>query len=133
MNSSTKIPFLIAGLLAVAALNVTANVIVKDMHTQMLSKAVKSQKGVIMVVSDRGAVAADAAFLLSEQVAHNPGYLPLLMVPLESQVKTYAEELGLDKQALPAIIFYDKSGNEIGRVIGTKTVAHTPANVIRKG
>lgn len=107
-----------ASLLAFIAFNLTAETIIQDIHSSVVKKAHLSEKGVIMVMSNSGNVAAESAYLLSEQLSHNPGYLPLLMVPKAAQINAYANQLGLSEETLPALIFYDKAGVEIGRVIG---------------
>jgi hypothetical protein len=117
-NSSTKISFLMAGLLAFFTFNLTAETVIQDIHSSVVQKAHNSEKGVIMVLSASGDVAAQSAYLLSEQLSHNPGYLPLLMVPKEPQLNAYANQLGLSKDTLPAVIFYDKAGVELGRMTG---------------
>jgi len=116
-SDSLKIPILLVGLLALPALNVLADTNLDGVRNLVMQAVKESEKGVIMVVSERGQVAADAAYLLSEQLENNPGYKPLLMVPMESQLKASLKELALSKDALPAVIFFNKSGKEIARVV----------------
>lgn len=113
-----KIPVLLAGLLALSTFNTMADPYYDGVRNLVMQAAKESDKGVIMVVSERGPEAADAAYLLSEQLENNPGYKPLLMVPMDSQLKASLVELSLHKDALPAVIFYDKKGKEVGRVVG---------------
>ena len=116
-GSSTRIPFLIAGFLAAITFNVTAETNLDGVRNLVMQTAKESDKGVIMMISERGHVAADAAYLLSAQLEQNPGYKPLLMVPMESQLKASLKELALSKDALPAVIFFNKAGQEVARVI----------------
>lgn len=130
MKSNIKDGLLFGGLLALVALSAPADAEPKNLHeikiknevvNKVIEKASQTEKGVIMVVSDRGEVAKEAAYLLSEQIQYNAGYLPLLMVPnANERNNAYALQLGLAKQDLPAIIFYNKAGNEIGRVLAAK-------------
>ena len=115
-----------ASILASTALAVTAlTVIAKssptfDIHTSVVTKAAESKKGVIMVLTERGDVAAEAAYMLSTQIKQNEGYLPLLMVADKEKVPGYMSALSLPAASLPAMIFFDKSGKELGRVVATK-------------
>jgi len=116
-------PFFIAltAVVAVTSLGVTAKVNSEsnDFRTSVLQKAQQSEKGVIVMLSERGQIAADAAYLLSEQLQQNPGYQPLLIVPENAKLQGYKKSLVLNDEALPALIFFDKSGKELNRVTGT--------------
>lgn len=107
---------------AITALTAIAGTPQSDLKSSVMAKAVDSKKGVIVVLSDRGEIAADAAFLLSAQLKQNPGFSPLLVVPERDKLQGYMKTLALQSQALPAVIFFDKSGKEIGRVVGAKPV-----------
>lgn len=129
MKTNTKAVMSIGGLLTLVALNVAAETVSKNLYSmniknetvsKVLDKASKSEKGVIMVVSDRGEEAENAAVLLSEQVQYNLGYLPLLMVSTDRRSDIYVYEFGLAKQDLPAIIIFNKSGMETGRILAIK-------------
>jgi hypothetical protein len=89
----------------------------KDFKSNVVAKAANSSKGVIVVLTERGEVAADAAYLLASQLEQNPGFKPMLMaeepVKLDSMMKT----LSLPSGSLPAVIFYNKSGKELSRVV----------------
>jgi hypothetical protein len=120
-------PFFIAltAVVAVTSLGVTAKVNSEsnDFRTSVLHKAQQSQKGVIVMLSERGKIAAEAAYLLSEQLQQNPGYQPLLIVPEDGKLQGYKKSLALNDEALPALIFFDKSGKELNRVTGTLPIA----------
>lgn len=88
-----------------------------EFHTSVVTKAAQSDKGVIVVLTARGPEAAEAAFMLATQIEQNKGFLPLLMVVDESKMAGYMNALSLPAAALPAVIFYNKSGQELGRVI----------------
>ncbi|HZV97462.1 MAG TPA: hypothetical protein VFF74_00585 [Methylophilaceae bacterium] len=107
---------------AITALTATAGTTQSDLKSSVMAKAADSKKGVIVVLSDRGDIAADAAFLLSAQLKQNPGFAPLLVVPERDKLQGYMKTLALPSQALPAVIFFNKSGKEIGRVVGAKPV-----------
>lgn len=120
-------PFFVAltAVVAVTSLGVTAKVNSEsnDFRTNVLHKAQQSQKGVIVMLSERGTIAAEAAYLLSEQLQQNPGYQPLLIVPENDKLQGFKKSLALNDEALPALIFFDKSGNELNRVTGTLPIA----------
>lgn len=101
-----------------------------DIHNTVVTKAAKSEKGVVMVFTERGNVAAEAAYLLLAQVKQNEGYEPLLLAIDNEKMAGYKAALGLPNSALPAVIFFNKSGEEIARVVPAKSTmtrpAHTP-------
>jgi hypothetical protein len=115
----------LSSLFAVTSLTATAEapVVHSDFKSSVMAKAAESQKGVIVVISDRGAVAADAAYLLSAQLKQNPGFVPLLLVPENEKLEGYMRTLALPRESLPAVIFFNKSGKELGRVIGAQPTA----------
>lgn len=98
------------------------------------SHAAKS--GVIVAVTERGAVAADTAWLLSKQVKPDNGYTPMLLALKPDEKEVTLKTLHLAENELPALIFYDGHGQEINRIVGvlpTNTVKQTiPSNSIGK-
>jgi hypothetical protein len=125
-NSSTKIPFIFAAVLMAVALNVTAEVKAKS-KLPAANNFNNNNKGMIMVVSESGQAASEAAYLLAGIVAHNPGYAPLLIVPAATKSKQSlrenktAQELNLAEADLPAVIFFNKAGKEIARLVQIKS------------
>ena len=118
---SMRASILLSTALAVTALTVIAKTSPTfDFHTSVVTKAAQSEKGVIVVLTERGPVAAEAAYMLATQVEQNDGFLPLLMVADKSKIAGYMTALSLPAASLPAVIFYNKSGQELGRVIATK-------------
>jgi hypothetical protein len=121
---------ILSTLLAVSALTVLAKTSPTfDIHSNVVSKAAESKKGVIMVLAERGPEAADAAMLLLAQVKQNDGYAPLLMVADKEKLSGYMTTLALPKASLPAVIFFNKSAKEMSRVVASesadiKHVAH---------
>ena len=109
-------------LLAVTSLTAIAEAqaVHSDFKSSVMAKAAESQKGVIVVLSDRGEVAADAAYLLAAQLKQNPGFVPLLLVAEHERLEGYMRTLALPRESLPAVIFFNKSGKELGRVIGVQ-------------
>ena len=93
-----------------------------DFKSTVMAKAASSNKGVIVVLTERGDVAADAAYLLVTQLAQNPGYKPLLMAEAPEKLDAYMKTLSLPSGSLPAVIFFNKSGKELGRVISAMPV-----------
>jgi hypothetical protein len=120
-------PFFVAltAVVAVTSLGVTAKVNSEsnDLRTSVIQKGQQSQKGVIVMLSERGTIAAEAAYMLSEQLQQNPGYQPLLVVAENDKLQGYKKSLSLNDEALPALIFFDKSGKELNRVTGTLPIA----------
>jgi hypothetical protein len=113
----------VSTLLAVSALTVLAKTSPTfDLHSNVVSKAAQSEKGVIMVLAPRGPEAADAAMLLLAQVKQNEGFAPLLMVADKEKLSGYMTTLALPKASLPAVIFFNKSAKELGRVVATESV-----------
>lgn len=122
-NLSKRTSVVVSTLLAVSALTVLAKTSPTfDIHTSVVSKAAQSEKGVILVLTERGPVAADAAYMLLAQVKQNEGFAPLLMVADKEKVGGYMQTLALPKASLPALIFFNKSGKELGRVVATESV-----------
>ena len=74
-----------------------------------------------MVFTERGNVAAEAAYLLLAQTKQNDGYAPLLLAVESEKMAGYKAALGLPHSALPAVIFFNKSGKEIARVVPAKS------------
>lgn len=98
-----------------------------DIHNTVVAKAAKSEKGVVMVFTERGNAAAEAAYLLLAQVKQNEGYEPLLLAIESEKISGYKAALGLPNTALPAVIFFDKTGEEIARVVPAKSSMTRPA------
>jgi spermidine/putrescine-binding protein len=118
---SMRASVLLSTVLAITALTVIAKTSPTfEFHTSVVTKAAQSEKGVIVVLTERGDVAAEAAYMLATQIKQNEGFLPLLMVADKSKMAGYMEALSLPAASLPAMIFYNKSGQELGRVIATK-------------
>ncbi|MFZ3086793.1 MAG: hypothetical protein WA123_01865 [Methylotenera sp.] len=115
-------PLFVSTILALGALTVFAkNSPTFDIHTSVISKAVQSENGVILVLTERGDIAAEAAYLLLAQTKQNEGYAPLLMAVEDDKVAGYKIALGLPNASLPAVIFFNKSGKEIVRVVAAKS------------
>ena len=122
---SMRTSVLLSTMLAATALTVLAKTSPTfDFHTSVVTKAAQSEKGVIVVLTERGPKAAEAAYMLAMQMKQNEGFLPLLMVADKSKITGYMNALSLPAASLPAVIFYNKSGQEMGRVIATQ-----PSNI----
>lgn len=100
-----------------------------DIHTSVISKAAQSEKGVILVLTERGEVAAEAAYLLLAQIQQNRGYAPLLLAVESDKAAGYKSALNLPEASLPVVIFFNKSGKEIARVVSAKSAMIKYANV----
>ena len=88
------------------------------LRQDILASAHGAKKGVILAVTERGEVAAETAWLLSAQVTRDADYVPLLRVLKPGEREQVLKSLGLPETALPALIFYDRNGREINRVVG---------------
>ena len=132
---SSKVVIVISALLTLGALTVIAKTSPTfDIQTSVITKGAESEKGVILVLTERGSVAAEAAYMLSTQMHQNEGFVPLLMVAGKDNVAGYMSALALLSKSLPAVIFFNKLGKELARVIAMKTssiqLSQTQVNVI---
>lgn len=100
-----------------------------DIHTSVISKAAESEKGVILVLTERGEIAAEAAYLLVAQIQQNQGYAPLLLAVEQEKTAGYKSALNLPEASLPAVLFFNKSGKEIARVVSARSAMTKYANV----
>lgn len=103
----------------------------QEIHNTVVTKAAKSEKGVVMVFTERGNVAAEAAYLLLAQARQNEGYTPLLLAIESEKLAGYKAALGLPNAALPAVLFFNKSGEEIARVVPAKSAMTRPGQTTR--
>lgn len=90
---------------------------------EVLSRANDTGRGVIVAVTERGTIAADTAWLLSAQVYKSREYAPLLLVLKPADREETLKKYKLVDSALPALIFYDRKGREISRVVGAYPTA----------
>lgn len=96
----------------------------ESIQKQVLTKASQSQQGVILAVTERGQVAQDTAWLLAHQLERDKGYAPLFIALNDKERKSTLKDLHLENSSLPALIFFDKHGHEVNRVIGALPVKH---------
>ncbi len=89
-----------------------------SIQTDILAHSHDAKNGVIVAVTDRGEVAADTAWLLVAQIKQNSSYAPLLLVLNPDERESALKALELTESSLPALIYYDRHGQEISRVIG---------------
>jgi len=121
-NLHKRTSLTVSAILAVAALTVFAKSSPTfDIHTNVITKAAQSEKGVILVLTERGSIAAEAAYLLLAQIKQNEGYAPLFLAVESDKVAGYRSALGLPDSSLPAVFFFNKSGKEIARVVAAKS------------
>lgn len=119
---SKQVPLLASTVLAAAAFTVFAKTSPTfDIHTSVITKAAQSEKGVILVLTERGEIAAESAYLLLAQIQQNAGYAPLLLAVEKDRMAGYKTALNLPEASLPAVIFFSKSGKEIARVVSAKS------------
>lgn len=117
-----RTPLFVSTVLAVGAFTVFAKTSPTfEIHTSVVLKAAQSEKGVILVLTERGDIAAEAAYLLLAQIKQNEGYAPLFIAIESDKVAGYRNALGLPGESLPAVIFFNKSGKEIVRVVAAKS------------
>ena len=115
-----RISVMLNAIIATTALTAGAAPVTSTIHNEVIAKAQQSDKGVIMVLAPRGDVAAEAAFLLAAQIKQNPGYAPLLVIAERAKLQDYMQPLALTGESLPAVVFFDKSGRELNRVIAAQ-------------
>lgn len=129
-NLLKRAPLLLSAALATGVLTAYAKSSPTfDIHTNVISKAAKSEKGVILVLTDRGQIAAEAAYLLLAQIEQNQGYAPLLLAVEQEKIAGYKAALNLPEASLPAVLFFNKSGKEIARVVSAKSAMTKYANI----
>lgn len=88
-----------------------------NLNSQTASRTVQSKGGLVVAVTERGEVAANTAWLLSNQAQGSDDYVPILLVlKPESRTETL-KSLNLNTSELPALIFLDSNGNELNRVV----------------
>src|SRR5690348_14627192 len=97
----------------------------KDFKSSVMAKAAGSGKGVIVVLTERGDVAVDAAYLLVSQLDQNPGFKPLFLAEEPEKLEGYMKTLSLPSGSLPAVIFFNKSGKELVRVVSALPASKT--------
>ncbi len=127
LNERTSM--LLGALLAVGSLSAIAEP-ATDLQASILSKAAESDKGVIVVLTERGGVAVQAAYMLSALLQQNAGYKSLLMAAEQDKLTGYMKALSLSKASLPAVIFFDKEGKELNRVVTLKPTLEMKLNSI---
>lgn len=127
LNERTSM--LLGALLAVGSLSAIAEP-ATDLQASIVSKAAESDKGVIVVLTERGDVAVQAAYMLSALLQQNAGYKPLLMAAEQDKLIGYMKALSLSKASLPAVIFFDKEGKELNRVVSVKPTVEMKLNSI---
>lgn len=98
------------------------------LQAEIQAKVREAKKGVIVAVTDKGVVAAETAWLLSSQIIRDSNYAPLLLVLKQDAEREKAlKTLALSEVMLPALIYYDRDGREVARVVGvlpSPTVKH---------
>ena len=119
MKIVKRTSMLLGALMILGSLSAIADP-VTDLEASITSKAAESEKGVIVVLTSRGDVAVQAAYMLSAQLEQNTGFKPLLVAVEKDKLKIYMNALSLSKSTLPAVIFYDKTGKELNRVVTVK-------------
>lgn len=85
---------------------------------ELLARVQESKGKVILAVTDSGKVAADTAWLLSAQVNKDPSYTPVFVVLKPDERDSVLKTLKLSEGSLPALIYYNRQGSEVSRVIG---------------
>lgn len=108
---------------AIAISGIANATVMANPQQEIISKAAEAKKGVIVAVTESGTIAADTAWLLSAQVQKSNDYAPLLVVLKPEDRQAVLDKFKLGDAALPALIFFDRNGNEISRVIGAYPTA----------
>ena len=116
-----RMSMLLGAILSISSVSVMAEP-ATDLKASVVSKAAESNKGVMVVLTERGDIAVQAAFLLSAQLKQNEGYTPLFLAEEKDKLAAYMKALSLSKASLPAVIFFNKEGKELSRVVSVKPV-----------
>lgn len=131
MKIVKRTSILLGALMILGSLSAIADP-VTDLEASITSKAAESEKGVIVVLTGRGDVAVQAAYMLSAQLEQNTGFKPLLIAVEKDKLITYMNALSLSKSTLPAVIFYDKTGKELNRVVTVKPATEIKLSSLSK-
>ena len=131
MKTFKSTSLVLSTLLALASLSAMAEP-AADLRASVASKAADSDKGVIVVLTERGDVAVQAAYILSAQLQQNAGYKPLLLAAEQDKLNGYMKALSLSKASLPAVIFFDKKGKELNRVVSVKPATNLKLSLLNK-
>ena len=73
-----RMSMLLGAILSISSVSAMAEP-ATDLKASVVSKAAESNKGVMVVLTERGDIAVQAAFLLSAQLKQNEGYTPLFL------------------------------------------------------
>ncbi|HEY3300889.1 MAG TPA: hypothetical protein VGJ90_08975 [Methylophilaceae bacterium] len=88
-----------------------------------------NNKGTLIAVTERGPGAKMAAHILQAQLIQHPAYMPEFLALEGPALDAVMTKYGLTNESLPAYIFVDRRGHELGRIAGQlPTAARLVAN-----
>lgn len=88
-----------------------------------------NNKGILIAVTERGAGAKMAAYIMQAQLIQHPAYMPEFLALEGPALDAVMTKYGLTNESLPAYIFVDRRGRELGRIPGQlPTAARLVAN-----
>ena len=77
-----------------------------------------NNKGTLIAVTERGPSAKMAAHILQAQLIQHPAYMPEFLALEGPALDAVMTKYGLTNESLPAYIFVDRRGHELGRIAG---------------
>jgi len=102
--------------IVISALLMTASLSAVADSTDTQIDNIDQSKGTIVAITERGPHAVDAAHLLAIQHILHPAYKPTFMALENADLSEAESKYHLIKTDLPAFIFVDSKGIEIGRI-----------------
>jgi hypothetical protein len=88
-----------------------------NLNKPIESQAVQNKDNLIVAVTKPGNVAADTAWLLSNQAQVNHSYTPILLVLKPKNSVQTLKSLKLASSELPALVYMDSNGKVLNRVV----------------
>jgi hypothetical protein len=93
------------------------------------SASAENNRGTLIAVTERGAGTKMAAYIMQAQLIQHPAYMPEFLALEGPALDAVMSKYGLTNESLPAYIFVDRRGHELGRIAGqVPTAARLVAN-----
>ncbi len=103
-------------LLSALFLSTTLSAMADTLEDKPASTLHDASRGTILAITERGPHAVDAAHLLAIQTILHPEYKPEFMALENTELSQAVDKYHLTTADLPAFIFVNKQGAEIGRI-----------------
>lgn len=77
-----------------------------------------NNKGTLIAVTERGVGTKMATYIMQAQLIQHPAYMPEYLALEGPALNAVMSKYGLTHESLPAYIFVDRRGRELGRIAG---------------